>query len=527
MKREKRSIAENKLSIQRLIRYAFTAVVACSSLAMAQHWEAAPQFPGMGAGTALLRNDGTVMVQEMTGQASQGGSPTGNWFVLIPDKFGSYTSGTWAQIASMPDNYAPLYYASAVLPGGKIYVQGGEYNGSSGKQVETNFGVLYEKTSSGFAWVPLTTSPGGLSQVGDAQSILLPNDPVTGHGRLLVGNCCSGEQNILDLSTLTWTTVGTGKTDGNSEEGWTMLPDGKVLTIDTNTKTHVEAEVFVPNPAAGKTNWTRVKNLPANNPLVYNCVETDGSHLGNEIGPAVLRPDGTVFATGANGLTAIYNYKTNTWKAGPVIPPNSAGEGQDGIADGPAALLPNGHVLMMTSNINPCIEPPADFYEFDGTFINRVPGPPNAGNEVSFDGRMVELPSGHIFFTDGSSDVEIFFPTGGPLASWAPSITSFPATVKLGTTYTISGTQFNGLSQGAAYGDDAQSATNYPLVQITFPGTGQVEYAPTANLNPGKVATGSAIVKAQFTFSGPATGAAQLRVIANGIASAPVNILVK
>lgn len=517
-------VGKSRVSIQLQILSVFIAVMVCSGLVMAQSWQPAPPFPGTGAGTAVLRNDGKVLVQDMTGQASLGGVPTGIWFMLVPDNTGNYVHGTWEVIPPMPNNYAPLYYASAVLPEGRVFIEGGEYNGSSPKQVDENLGMILEEGSSGLSWLPLT-APSGFTHIGDASSILLPNDPVTGHGRLLVGNCCSWEQNILDLTTLAWTTVGTGKNDSNSEEGWTMLPNGKVLTIDTHTTKLVETELFTPNPASGKPNWTRAKNLPS--ALVYNCVETDGTLLGNEIGPAVLRPDGTVFATGANGQTAIYNYKTNIWKMGPIIPPNSAGEGQDGIADGPAALLPNGNVLMMTSNINPCIEPPADFYEFDGSGIHPVPGPPNAANEVSYDGRMLELPSGHILFTDGSSDVEIYFPVSGPNSAWAPTVTKFPSTVNPGTTYTISGTQFNGLSQGAAYGDDAQSATNYPLVQITFNATREVFYPPTINLNPGKVATGNAVVKAKFTYSGSATGAAKLRVVANGIASAPVNITVK
>ncbi len=36
-----------------------------------------------------------------------------------------------------------------------------------------------------------------------------------------------------------------------------------------------------------------------------------------------------------------------------------------------------------------------------------------------------------------------------------------------GSTYQISGTQFNGLNQGAAYGDEFDTHTNYPLVRIT------------------------------------------------------------
>jgi hypothetical protein len=51
--------------------------------------------------------------------------------------------------------------------------------------------------------------------------------------------------------------------------------------------------------------------------------------------------------------------------------------------------------------------------------------------------------------------------------------------VTRGGSYVVSGHLFNGLSQGAAYGDDAQSATNYPLVRITNLGTGHVFYSRT------------------------------------------------
>ena len=39
---------------------------------------------------------------------------------------------------------------------------------------------------------------------------------------------------LLDEGALTWTVYpGTGKFDDNSEEGWTLLPGGDVLTVDT------------------------------------------------------------------------------------------------------------------------------------------------------------------------------------------------------------------------------------------------------------------------------------------------------
>ena len=51
-----------------------------------------------------------------------------DWWKLTPDEFGSYVNGTWTQLASLPDGYSPLYYASAVLPDGRVIIEGGEYN---------------------------------------------------------------------------------------------------------------------------------------------------------------------------------------------------------------------------------------------------------------------------------------------------------------------------------------------------------------------------------------------------------------
>ena len=46
---------------------------------------------------------------------------------------GNYANGTWSQLASLPvingTQYAPLYFASAVLPDGRVLIMGGEFNG--------------------------------------------------------------------------------------------------------------------------------------------------------------------------------------------------------------------------------------------------------------------------------------------------------------------------------------------------------------------------------------------------------------
>jgi hypothetical protein len=99
--------------------------------------------------------------------------------------------------------------------------------------------------------------------------------------------------------------------------------------------------------------------------------------------------------------------------------------------------------------------------------------------------------------------------------------------VTRGTTYPISGTQFNGLSQAADVGDELNAATNYPLVRITNTASGHVVYARTHGHSSMGVATGSTIVSTSFDVpSVTETGASSLAVVANGIPSAPVSVTV-
>src|SRR5260370_19040940 len=73
-----------------------------------------PAFP---ASTMLLLTDGTVMCQE---------SASTNWWRLTPDNWGDYVNGTRSQLAPMTDSR--LYYASALLAHGRVFVAGGEYH---------------------------------------------------------------------------------------------------------------------------------------------------------------------------------------------------------------------------------------------------------------------------------------------------------------------------------------------------------------------------------------------------------------
>lgn len=446
----------------------------------------------MSAGEPLLLTDGTVIVHSIS---------SGNWKKLTPTNTGDYRNGTWSNIASMPSGYGPLYFASAVLADGRVIVQGGEYNFGSG--VWTNLGAIYNPQTN--TWASLSAPP-GWANIGDAQCAVMPD------GRYMLAMPFDTRMAILNPTTMAWTNLNsTGKIDRHDEEGWTLLPDGTILTVDAINAPHCEKYI----PALDQ--WLSAGNTP-------NSLEDPGSQ---EIGPAVLMTNGKVFATGATGFNAVYTPGSGpndpgTWVSAPKFPVIG---GQLDIADGPACLLPNGKVLCDAS---PGIfNSPSHFFEFDGTTLTQVASTPNSTSNPSYVGNMLVLPNGQVLFTDFTNDVEIYTPTGGPNNAWRPTISSCPTAITAGQTFVIGGTQFNGLSQCNAYGDDSSNATNYPLVRITNATTGHVFYCRTFNHSTMAVATGSLPTTTNVAVpSGIESGVSTVEVVANGIPSLPVEVLV-
>src|SRR5215467_11101333 len=106
-----------------------------------------------GTGSPLLLTDGTVMLQDAGCQ---------DWWKLTPDNTGSYLNGTWTQLASLPAGYSPLYHSSAVLPDGRLIIEGGEYNFLV--PAWTNQGAIYDPLAN--TWTSVTP-PSGWSTIGD------------------------------------------------------------------------------------------------------------------------------------------------------------------------------------------------------------------------------------------------------------------------------------------------------------------------------------------------------------------------
>ncbi len=466
------------------------AAAALPTVAQAQSVQTLKNPPPDGAQLTFLLTDGTVL--------AQGNAHSDRFWVLTPDNTGSYVKGTWKRVGNLPTGYSPSAMASAVLADGRVLIEGGEYN--FGNFALTNLGAIYDPTHG--VWTSVAP-PKGWRNIGDSPSVVLPN------GNFLLGDKLDMRVAALDPKTLAWSEVGdTGKIDFNAEEGWTLLPDGSVLTVDVLA--HPQSEDY--NPAQGL--WIGLGSTIADlaGPPCCSCIPYPPHNKcyspPGEVGPAILRPDGTVFATGASprgggaGHTSIYTPAAG-WAAGPDFPNG------DDAGDNFAALLTNGDVLVQGSS--------GHLYDFNGSAIIDT-GVSGGG------GLLMLLPTGQVLV----NGTKVYDSGGTYKTAWQPTISDYPSKVARGSTYQIAGTQFNGLSQANAFGDELQIATNYPLVRITNNASKHVFYARTHDHSTMGVATGAVLVSTNFDVPpGMETGASSLVVIANGIPSNPVSITVR
>src|SRR5215469_6632412 len=225
-------------------------------------WTKTTNAPPVSVGSMLLLTDGRVLVHSEPNCSPCTGDYN-TWYTFTPDNTGSYLNGTWKKVANLPSGYDPLFFGSAVLPDGKVVVQGGEYNcpASNCSGVWQSLGALYDPAAN--TWTA-TVAPAS-SNIGDAQSVVLPD------GTWMLAECCAiafGHSSFpvyyyFNESTLTFTAMSTssdGKNDEFDEEGWNLLANGKFLTVDaytTNTVlTGMNSETY--DPATNK--WSTAGN---------------------------------------------------------------------------------------------------------------------------------------------------------------------------------------------------------------------------------------------------------------------------
>jgi hypothetical protein len=462
---------------------------------MSVSWTLLKNLPGKSASAMWLMQDGSVLAN-LYGETQL--------MSLRPDEKGSYAAGSWTAAGKLL--LAKTFFASAVLSDGRVVAGGGEFVGmnatSEAQHDESNFCEIFDPFTDRASSSVQVSSPPGWPNIGDAPSVVL-ND-----GTWMIGNSSQGLNNqvaLLNPSTLTWTF---GGGDGYQEETWTLLQTGDVITWGCNSLTSMRydarANTFVPD-----------QNLPA----------FLGTQNNLETGPGITLMDGRVICFGGSGQTCIYTPglqgSNGAWVQGPNLPINPVNGDQLYAADVGAILEPNGKVFLLAAGINTA----SAFVEFDpalNTFGPLLSGaPPVSARDVT---RMLLLPNGHGLISVALSGdyYDLTFSKGGN-PSWEPTITSFPATVTIGSTVTLSGTQLCGLSECQSFGDDNQQAENYPMVRFVNKEDGEVTYARAHNVSSRSIAPGKAgTVLVDIPNLG--AGAYSVHAVAMGIPSAGITV---
>jgi hypothetical protein len=471
-------------------------------------WQKITSFPStkFGDGSLELMNDGTVLAGggDGAGGLTERYNPT-----LDPlTNLGlPATSNPWSVDATQGGSNTNAETGWTKLPDGSILTY--QLFGFSGPAASPQTGTRFVigSTSPIASAVGTATTPITITTTNLLPASLTTNSTVT----------IAGVQGFAGANGVFQVTV----TGGN-----TFTLNGSTGAVGSST----------PNTGT----WAQDQWLPAGNvpvPLGAN----GGAGIVQEMGPSFLLPDGRVFEIGASGNTALYSppalagNATGTWVPGPVIPNG------DGATDAPGAMMKNGDVLFAASPylINgagspPPFQTPTRLYEYNPTTntITQVPiSDGTLSGESCFVTRMLDLPNGQVLFTDSSDQAYVYSPnvapngTPTPLDAWRPVIKGIRANGD--GSFTLSGTQLTGISEGATYGDDAQMASNYPIVELTDSG-GHPFFATTTNWSSAGVQTGSTLETVQFTV--PAGHSLSdfptVTVIANGIPSNPASLVV-
>ncbi len=497
--------------MKRQISRFFTFLIGCQLItanllnAQTGTWTAlANQSPNQNMGVMVLMTDGTVLCHNATGQNYGTG-----WDKLTPNASGSYVNGTWTTVASM--NYDRLFFPTQVLPSGKLFAAGGEYGSGATR------GEVYDPVAN--TW----TNTGAVT---GNQNIYDGNSQLLSDGNVLVGvqngNNPSFDNLYFNPGTNAWSTAPICVSPYNHDEAeWVKLPDYSILFVGIASTKSCRFE-------QSTATWIADGSLP----------DSIFDQYGEESGAGFMLPNGKAVFFGATGHNALYTPTGTTspgsWTTAAFFPKIQGTN--TGQTDAPAAMMVNGHILCAVSPVgtsnNNEFNNPVYFVEYDYTtntctqvkshlpVINGDSIPGNSCYQVN----MLDLPDGNVLVSIDQSNTYskqywIYTPGSAAIAQGKPTLNSIyePSC----GVYYATGKLFNGISEGAAYGDDWQMSSNYPIIRLTN-GT-NVYYAKTTNWNRlGAVQTDSLEDTTQFTL--PATlpaGTYSLVVVVNGFASNP------
>ncbi|HEY6271697.1 MAG TPA: hypothetical protein VIX19_06850 [Terriglobales bacterium] len=484
----------------------------------------------------ILLTDGSVLIHNgfvtTVDTANQ-------WLRLTPDQQGRYETGTWS--AEIDMKTARQWFASGVLQDGRVFAIGGEHTNDPSSPEDSPLGEIFDPQTN--LWTPLT-KPSAFDFIrGDCNGTVLED------GRVLLGGpATSGAPATWPKRTAIWDAVAnswveaglkfgavstTTKKDPFEEETFSLLPHGQVLV--PSVRDTPKAQRYLPS----LDEWVTCAPSP-----VKLAITTLSGATVFETGPTIVLPSGKAFVIGGTGRTAIFTQGPNptspgSWVNGPSFPADSSSSPNWPLLtalDAPACLLPSGKVVLMAGTTAP---DSGDFFSLNPVLLEFDPHSPATTlpeldvqpalppTNFTWQSCFLLLPTGQLLCSAQNQTLFVYTPdpaAGSPHGSWRPAHISVPTSMKPGHSYTLSGTQLNGLSQAVGYGDDAGMATNYPIVRLTHPATGQVAYLRSHHFSTMGIATGHNLPhdRKSCVIDIPATlaiGKWKLVVIANGIPS--------
>jgi uncharacterized protein (TIGR03437 family) len=171
---------------------------------------------------------------------------------------------------------------------------------------------------------------------------------------------------------------------------------------------------------------------------------------------------------------------------------------------------------------------PVQLFDFDpvANVISPVSPALNAtslNTDRAYYTQMLMLPTGQVLFSDATSQLYVYTPDGDAPASLLPTVKSIAA--KGDSAFTLTGTQLTGQSAGAAYGDDEQYDSNYPIVSLTN-AAGSVFYCRSFNWSYIGVGGGTLPQTVDFTLH-PGVTAGDYALVVSGAGLRSQQVLVR
>jgi hypothetical protein len=397
--------------------------------------------------TLFLLSDGTVL-------SSGANFDRHYWTRFTPDSKGNYLNGTWSVAAS--SIRGRQYFLEFMQPDGRLWIGGGER--IQDPDGNTNATEVFDPVAN--TW---TAGPDGITG-----NILDTGAAQLADGRLLIAHPGNASVQIFNPATNLFSLAASMINDSGRESNWQLLGDGSVLAPTRNSQRY----------------------LPGTNQWVATAVPPITLDTNDEQGPLVLLQTGKVIAWSDVEKAAIYTPPTTLTGPGSWVTAASI-TGNNFAADVPASILPDGKVLIEGTAGK---FGPGSFFEYDPNTDTYAPITGVTSPGQGFTQRFLVLPTGQVMMS-GTTGFFLYTPTGTPDPTWRPVINSVNSNGD--GTFTLTGTQLNGRTWGAVYGDDAMMSSNYPIVYVKD-ALDNVTFMRSYDFSSMGVRTGSTVVSAKF-----------------------------